>query len=370
MEDNLREEVGAERSVEDYEKEIYDLRQLLEISKSLSTTLELDKLIESVLYIAMAQMRVIGAGVFLYSYDSDEYSLGKNYSGFEVDKSLDYDIPSSSALIEKINNNGEVISVGHLENILPGNKDLRLIKTLDATAIVPLVLNNRTIGFLNRTIGFLVLGERIDADCFYDEYESKQIFTIASLAAIAVNNAYLVERSSTDMMTHLKLKYYFFSVLTDKLDSAISSGKNLCVMMIDIDSFKKFNDTYGHACGDFVLQQVAEIITKSIRTDDMASRYGGEEFTVLLDGISCKDAMIVAERIRKNVEDHDFVYQDNHLSVTVSLGVAEYSGECPVTSANVLVEFADRAMYASKHAGKNRTTFADSDVRASVSKCC
>lgn len=357
MEENIGEESLAEKSVEMYEKEIYDLRQLLEISKSLSTMLELDKLIEAIVYIAMAQMRVIGAGIFLYSSDSDEYSLGKNYNGFEVDMTFDYDIQASSPLIEKINQKERVFSVNYLETLLPGSKDVKLLNTLGATAAVPLIHNSRV-------IGILVLGERIAADYFYSEYEIKQICTIASLAAIAVNNAYLVERSSTDMMTHLKLKYYFFNVLTEKLDSAVIAEKNLCVMMIDIDSFKKFNDTYGHACGDFVLQKVAEIITKSIRSEDMASRYGGEEFTVLLDGTSCKDAMIVAERIRKNIEEHDFVYQDEHLSVTVSLGVSEYSRECPVNSASALVELADRAMYASKHAGKNRTTFAGAEIRS------
>ncbi|MBO4386123.1 MAG: sensor domain-containing diguanylate cyclase [Treponema sp.] len=343
----------------EYEKEIYDLKQMIEISRSLCTTLELSKLIESTLFITMAQMHVLAAGIFiLNSVDSFAYSLGNNYNGFDVDMSREYSIPMASTLVEYIVENREqVFTLKELEQHISGSKELKLLQSLNITLLVPLVLKNRV-------NGLLVLGERFSAEteegAVYDEYDKQQVSIIASLAAVAINNASLLELSSTDMMTHLKLKYYFFNVLTDKLDSAIMQDVHLSVLMFDIDFFKKFNDTYGHACGDYVLQQVASLIKGSIRSQDLASRYGGEEFTVLLSDANKKDAVFIADRIRKNIEAYDFEYENKHMKVTVSGGVAVFSSETnPVKSAKALVDQADQALYVSKRNGRNRVTFAD-----------
>ena len=352
-------EISSEqvKTPEEYEKQIYDLQQLLEISRSLCTTLELHSLIESILYITMAQMRVLGAGIFIMNaVDSREFKLGNNYSGLEPDASIDYTISIDSKLVENIGTQGKVCTLQELREVIPENRELKIIESLHPTLIVPLILKNH----MN---GILLLGERISTgedDTRYTDYEKQEIYTIASLAAIAVNNASLVELSSTDMMTHLKLKYYFFNILTDKLDNAFFAGQNLSGMMFDIDFFKKFNDTYGHACGDYVLQEVARIIKKSIRSVDMASRYGGEEFTVLLNKTCKKNALAVAERIRKNIANHDFFYQNQHMKVTISGGVSVFDIETnPVASAKLLVDQADQAMYVSKRNGRNCITYAD-----------
>ena len=361
VKNNIEESQQTEgvKSAAEYEKEIYDLKQMIEISRSLCTTLELSKLIESTLFITMAQMHVLGAGIFiLNSVDSFAYSLGNNYNGFDVDMSREYSIPMASTLVEYIvENRDQVFTLKELEKHISGSKELKLLQSLNITLLVPLVLKNRV-------NGLLVLGERFAAGAedgaVYDEYDKQQISIIASLAAVAINNASLLELSSTDMMTHLKLKYYFFNVLTDKLDSAIMQDVHLSVLMFDIDFFKKFNDTYGHACGDYVLQQVASLIKGSIRSQDLASRYGGEEFTVLLSDTNKKDAVFIADRIRKNIEAYDFEYENKHMKVTVSGGVAVFSSETnPVKSAKALVDQADQALYVSKRNGRNRVTFAD-----------
>ena len=360
---------GMQKTSADYEKEIYDLQQLLEISRSLCTTLELPTLIESILYITLAQMRVLGAGVFiLQALDSHTFYLGNNYSGLEIDQSIDYSIPVESKLIEYISNPSAVFTIQELKAKFPKLKELKMLDSLHPTLIVPLILKNH----LN---GILLLGERIaftEVDAAYTDYEKKEISTIASLAAVAVNNASLVELSSTDMMTHLKLKYYFFNVLTDKLDLASQDKQSLSVLMFDIDFFKKFNDTYGHACGDYVLQEVAKIIKESIRAQDMASRYGGEEFTVMLNNTTSKEAMIVADRIRRNVAEHDFYYQDMHMNATISGGVAVYSadedGESAVISAKTLVDQADQALYFSKRNGRNQVTLAAPELLMALEK--
>ena len=162
------------------------------------------------------------------------------------------------------------------------------------------------------------------------------------------------------MMTKLRLKFYFYNILEDKLDSAFSHEQTLSVIMFDIDFFKKFNDTYGHACGDYVLKKVAEIISDSIREGDLASRYGGEEFTVLLCNAGKDEAMLVAERIRKRIEQTTVFYEGHNMQITISGGISVFNVETnPVRSAKVLVDQADKALYISKRSGRNRVTVFD-----------
>jgi len=156
-------------------------------------------------------------------------------------------------------------------------------------------------------------------------------------------------------MTRLKTKHFFFSVLMDKIDYASLEDKNLAVFILDIDHFKNFNDTYGHACGDMVLIEVASIIKNTVRQEDLAARYGGEEFVVLLCDIDQDKAFEIAERIRKTVEAKDFVFEKKHMRVTISIGISMYFGKKEI-SAKLLVEQADMALYESKNTGRNKTT--------------
>ena len=342
--------------VSQYEKKIYDLKTLLEISRSLCSTIEFSQLIESILYTCMGQFRVLGAGVFVPEpLDSDYFVLNRNYNGLELDPNVTYRISVSNPLINVITKNDRVFTIDELKAEVPAYADLEPISSLKPSLIVPLVQRNHL-------DGILVLGEKISLpeEQGYSSYEKELILTIASLAAVAIYNSTLLERSSTDMMTHLKLKYFFYNVLTDKLDAAMAQNLPLAVIMFDIDFFKRFNDTYGHACGDYVLQTVAKIIRSCIRSCDLASRYGGEEFTVMLDKTGKDDAMTVAERIRRHVEEYDFCYENQHVKVTISIGVTVFDSEKNlVSSPKQLVDQADQALYVSKRSGRNRVTFAD-----------
>ena len=347
----------------EYEKKIYDLQQLLEVSRSLCSTLEFATLVESILYTCMGQFHVLGAGIFvLNALDADSFHLDSNYNGIDPNPNISYVIPMSNPVVALLESSNKAFTVDELIENLPEGTDINMITTLKPSLIVPLVQHNH----LN---GILLLGERItlSEDAGYTDYEKQQITVIASLASIAINNAALLERASTDMMTHLKLKYFFYNTLTDKLDNALANDGKLSIIMFDIDFFKRFNDTYGHACGDYVLITVAKIIKSNIRGMDMASRYGGEEFTVLLNDTRKEDALIVAERIRSKVEQFDFCYEDQHVKVTISLGVATFDKEAnPVTVPKLLVDQADQALYVSKRNGRNQVTFADPKLISDV----
>lgn len=344
--------------IAEFEKHIYDLQQMLEISKSFCSTIEFSPLIESILYVAMAQMRVTGAGLFISEeFGSEYFKLSENYSGIAIDPTIEYKISIDSPLIEFLSSSSNVFNLHELSEKFPESQEIKVIESLNPSLIVPLMLKNH----LN---GILVMGERIfveNLSADYTTYERNEIQTIASLASVAVHNASLIDQSTTDMMTKLRLKFYFYNILEDKLDSAFSNEQTLSVIMFDIDFFKKFNDTYGHACGDYVLKKVAEIISDSIREGDLASRYGGEEFTVLLCNAGKDEAMLVAERIRKRIEQTTVFYEGHNMQITISGGISVFNVETnPVRSAKVLVDQADKALYISKRSGRNRVTVFDS----------
>ena len=340
-----------------YEKRIYDLEQLIDIAKSFCSTLGFSKLLESIVYICMAQMHVLGAEIFVRDPISNkEFNLETSKQGKgERNLSIPVNSPISSTLLEL----KRPVSLSELKELVKDSKNIAKLEKLSPTLIVPLIEKS------NHLSGILILQERIaiEEETTYTEYEQNMIMSIASLATVAINNASLLEMSSTDMMTHLRLKYFFFNQLTEAIDKAYQTEENIAVLMFDIDFFKKFNDTYGHECGDFVLISVANIIKSSLRETDIASRYGGEEFTVLLRKGKKEEAMKVAERIRKKIEEYDFVYNDQHLHVTVSGGVSVFDKEKnPVELPNIFVNQADSGLYMSKNNGRNQVTFFDPAV--------
>jgi len=122
-------------------------------------------------------------------------------------------------------------------------------------------------------------------------------------------------------------------------------------MMIDIDFFKKVNDTYGHASGDEVLRTAASVIKAQLRESDIPARYGGEEFAVLLPYTHIEEAVIVGERLRKAVEETPIFIDKKNINVTISMGLAEFGQE---ENGEELFKRADSALYEAKESGRNR----------------
>jgi diguanylate cyclase (GGDEF)-like protein/PAS domain S-box-containing protein len=159
----------------------------------------------------------------------------------------------------------------------------------------------------------------------------------------------------TDDLTGLYNQRYFYTQLTKEVERAKRHNRPLSLLLIDVDLFKEFNDTYGHWEGDFVLKKIGELLMKNVRDIDIAFRYGGEEFTVILPETNHEDAMIVAERIRKAVARTLFYPftldgQPDIVSKTVSIGSTEFHQEDTLKS---FLKRADNAMYQAKKSGRN-----------------
>ena len=172
-------------------------------------------------------------------------------------------------------------------------------------------------------------------------------------------NGQLRTLSKTDFLTSLNNRGSWEEALINEYKRIKRSGHHSTLLMCDIDHFKRVNDTFGHAAGDAVIQQVAAAVKKNLRSTDVAGRYGGEEFAVLLLDTTVDQAMFFAERLRKNVEAMAVEFNQQLLKVTVSIGVAEYRED--MAEYRDWLEAADKALYQSKAAGRNRITKAGSE---------
>ncbi len=179
-------------------------------------------------------------------------------------------------------------------------------------------------------------------------------FAFQSFYIISLQNK-LAMLATTDGLTGLYNHRTFQTRLSEELLRAERYNKSIILLLLDIDHFKRFNDTYGHQTGDDVLKTIAKIIKGNIRKVDFPARYGGEEFAVILPESNCDHAMIVAERIRTSVMDYPFYLKDgSRIQITVSIGISCFPNDA--TQKEDLIKKADTALYHAKNTGRNRVS--------------
>jgi diguanylate cyclase (GGDEF)-like protein len=156
-----------------------------------------------------------------------------------------------------------------------------------------------------------------------------------------------------DALTDIHNKRYLIEFLDRELSRSARYGRPLALILFDIDRFKAVNDEMGHLGGDFILRELATLVKSNVRKEELFARYGGEEFVIVLPEAKPETGALVAERVRSLVEKHVFQYEGKRYPVTISLGVANTSGEEALTPAD-LIRLADEKLYAAKAAGRNR----------------
>jgi diguanylate cyclase (GGDEF)-like protein len=218
---------------------------------------------------------------------------------------------------------------------------------------VPLTHDREVIGALKLRLGLRGTPELRQEKA---QFLTENVAEVAKFVSLAIKTRDLYSRAVEDALTGLATKRHFLSQLDQHVEAARRHGEPLSLIMVDIDHFKKVNDTHGHATGDLVLREVGQILLKNIRKGGDSGysgyRFGGEELSVLLPRADVAKAAQVAERIRRAVEGRTFrTSQRQPLRVTVSLGVGEWK---PQMLAADLIETADAALYRAKHAGRNR----------------
>jgi diguanylate cyclase (GGDEF)-like protein len=213
---------------------------------------------------------------------------------------------------------------------------------------VPLLADQRALGVLRlRRAG----GEHAGSE---GEALEELLAESAKHVALALKKDDDDRKAITDGLTALYIKRHFLTVLAQMREEAAVSETPFCLVMGDIDHFKRVNDTHGHLSGDLILKGVAAVIRKGLRSGDMAFRYGGEELAVLLPKTNLATARQTAERLRTGVQASSFCGDKGQpVQVTLSLGVAQFEARL---SGDTLISRADQALYASKQNGRNQCT--------------
>jgi diguanylate cyclase (GGDEF)-like protein len=326
-------------------------------TEALVSILNIDDLLRKFIEISRKSLGIKAAEFYLFANDVFKlrYSLTDNQP-METSRELSPDC----AIITWINEHKQILIREEQINLLPEDQMEKLnreFEWLQAEAVVPV--------FYKGTLsGFLTLGYKSNKDPFLKE-DVDFLESLTSQAAIAVENAKLFQESTTDGLTGLYHQKYFKSRLKAEFERVIRHKHHLILALMDIDHFKRINDTYGHVKGDAVLKGVAKILHHSFRIEDIVARYGGEEFAVMLNEPNPSGAKLVAERIRKRIENHEF---EGNIRVTVSIGIYVFQSHEECATEIDMLEKADQALYQAKNTGRNRVIFFEEDSKVRVAK--
>lgn len=232
---------------------------------------------------------------------------------------------------------------------------LAKLEELEGDLVLPLLASN------NVLIGVFILGQRED-DKEYSQEDIDNLMAHAGYLALAMQNVYSSQAAITDGFTGLLNKEYFNIRFLEEVNRAIKEGTNLGLIIMDIDWFKRYNDTYGHLAGDKLLKTFSAFLRRICHSSDLVFRYGGEEFVyVFLRNITLEDLRVIAQRITEELKKDEFLKQ-----ITLSIGVVffnpndyqevlkDYTAEIV---RNEIIKAADSALYEAKETGRNRTIY-------------
>jgi diguanylate cyclase (GGDEF)-like protein len=344
---DLLKEIGVLDQIQSFNNEIHNLKDLLEESIELFNK---HTIIELVNYLTKKMLNKFVPSTLAFfiqkelSPDEPQVICFQNMQ--EVESSVK--IESLKAYRKFFMLSPTSITFEAFEVMLDDKSLTDVFKPMNPEIIVPMM-------GLDGMYGFIIFGKKI-LEGKYTKNEIQYIDWIMKFASISLQNNIHYLRANVDLKTGLYNHAFFIKRLNEELARLKRYDYEISLMMFDIDFFKKVNDTYGHIAGDKIIFGISKIITDNIRDEDVASRFGGEEFAVLL--VQCKDgfAREVAERIRRSVEEFDFVHEDKIIKATISIGIAKIGKECKI-SANEIIEIADTALYQSKSNGRNQSTF-------------
>ncbi|HBR17770.1 MAG: hypothetical protein A3G39_01915 [Deltaproteobacteria bacterium RIFCSPLOWO2_12_FULL_43_16] len=323
------------------------------LSKKLGSTLHLDEILDIALH-SSKEIVDYDFAAFILKEGSKELRVA-SAKGLKAAEALNKIFKSEESVAGLAMKNAKPLTFSDFQE---GKRDVQIFPgiflPIRALICLPLLLKDDIIG------AFIMASKR---EIFFSPYETRIFEVIASHTAIAISNAgaylQMEKMATTDGLTGLFNHRYFQNKLSKEIDRADRYKERLSLLLVDIDHFKRVNDTYGHPAGDKILKGVSKILASAVRTVDIAARHGGEEFAVVLVNVSGRGALDTAERIRRIIEDSEFEIGSAFIKITVSIGIAVFPDD--MTSANYdssqrfLISKADSALYLAKREGRNRT---------------
>jgi diguanylate cyclase (GGDEF)-like protein len=331
-------------------QQVQDLKDILSVAQVVVSSLNLDKVLQNILNSAMSIMDMPAGTVALYDANSCLLELHAHAGLSEKFVALNSWRVNPGGLTYEILEKGDLFIVNDTATAEFFNNPLAIEEGIRSLIAVPLKIQQRTIGVL-----------------YLDDFKPRELVSeklellsiLASFATMSIDNARMHGRTlrlaCTDGLTGLYNHRQFKKFFADEVARANRYNKALSIILLDVDDFKKFNDTYGHPSGDVVLQELANLLRELLRDCDTVYRYGGEEFVALLPETGLPEAVKVAERIRIFVETESPRFLTGTTKthgVTISAGVAALldDGDDDVS----LLERVDGLMYRAKNEGKNK----------------
>ena len=227
------------------------------------------------------------------------------------------------------------------------NETLKAFDKIEPELVIPIMGPSGLYGLV--LMGRKILGEE------YSMAELAFIQHLMSFVSLAIQNHLHYDRTLRDVKTGLYNNGFFLTRLNEEIARSKRNKSTTSIIIMDVDKFKTFNDTFGHIAGDRVLESLAITIKQAVRTEDVPSRFGGEEFTVLLPDTDKENAFLAAERLRSKVANVKVPWEPALPQVTISLGVFTFGVDIDIPAEDIISR-ADEALYLSKQLGRNRTT--------------
>lgn len=389
---NLDENGQLDKAGAELERVKAELDMLYEISNAMRTTLRLEEILHIILTAVTAHVGLGFNRAMLFLINQDENTIeGKMGIGPDTiddargiwkkieDKKMTLDdlveteektitIPRSklNEAVKKIklplDDNFGVLAIvcqeGMPLNITENSKQDKIkedpvLKTLNIKeefVLVPLRAKDKVIG--------LILADNIFTAKPITQNDVRMLTMFANQAGLAIENSRLYEHSMiqahTDSLSGLWNHGYFQYEFSKELKTSQRENQPLSLLMLDIDNFKNYNDTLGHQAGDKILREISNLLKEYSRREDCACRYGGEEFAIILPRTDKKTAFMIAERLRKRIEEQKFKHEEILPSkkLTISIGIASFPEDA--SDKDELIAKADSALYEAKRGGRNR----------------
>ena len=329
------------------DRENQDLKEILEVAFQITAQLEVENIVKNVAWSYASKFQCEAVTVVLPGEVDEDAVQVIPFKGLKREETSVAFPPIMPVLAFLEKDEFSQLAFPYFSDSYPDKQFVALLESLATDVIVPLRTDKGVVGF--------VLLTKSGGGVQYGLLEIEYITRIARFAAISIENASLFRQATTDRMTGLFSHHFFEKTLDEELERARRYKTTFSLIMFDIDNFKKFNDAYGHLQGDRIIREIAKLLTKSVRLVDFPARYGGEEFAVILPAVDIKGALVVAERLRRKVEQFPFPGESDPLHVTISVGVTEFDAEANYAPTEIIRE-ADRALYQSKDKGRNRVT--------------
>jgi diguanylate cyclase (GGDEF)-like protein len=347
---NLLEEIGIFNLIEKMERDIREYQNLLFGAAEIFNRVSIEEIMDvTVSQISNQYLPAFIAFLWKPLQNRDDVTL-KGYRNYELVR-LPFSIDSIAPLESYFLTHREPVLYSRfreeMKDTAEAEKIFASMETLAPELVVPILGHSGL-------YGLILVGSKKTAEP-YTASEVLFINQLMSFVSQAIQNQIHYEYSVRDVKTGLFNHGFLVPRLNEEISRVKRTGFASSLVVIDVDKFKNFNDNFGHLAGDRVLEYIAKVINKSVRTEDVPSRFGGEEFTILLPNTNEDSAMVVAERLRSNVAAMVVEWDPPLPQVTISLGVVAFDKES-VVATDELISRADEALYYSKRTGRNRIT--------------